>query len=81
MELEARVRVSKKRTLYVPNKIARAVGLREGSLVKLRVYGNKIVLEPIPDPFDLALKAPKYAKTSFKEFEEQSKAMQDELFK
>lgn len=78
---EVRVRISKKYTLYIPKAIAKAVGIREGSVVKLRVEDSKIVLEPIPNPFDIALKGPKYAKTTFEEFEKESEEMQDEILK
>jgi len=81
MGMEVKVRVSRKNTLYIPKALANAVGLREGSLVKLRVEGLKLVIEPIPDPFDLALEAPKFAKTTFEEFERESEEMQSELFK
>jgi len=77
---EAKVRVSKKNTLYIPRAIASAVGIKEGSLVRLRVEGSRIVVEPIPDPFELALKAPKFAKTTFEEFEKESEELQGELF-
>ncbi len=81
MSLEVKVRVSKKNTLYIPKVLANAIGLREGSLVKLRVEGSKLVIEPIPNPFDLALEAPKFAKTTFKEFEKESEEMQNKLFR
>jgi len=80
MVSEIKVRVTKKYTLYIPKAIAEAVGIREGSIVKLRVEGSKIVLEPVPDPFDLALKGPKFAKITFEEFERESEEMQNELF-
>ncbi|OYT38461.1 MAG: AbrB family transcriptional regulator [Desulfurococcales archaeon ex4484_58] len=80
MVSEVRVRVSKKYTLYIPKAIARAVGLREGSIVKLRVEDSKIIIEPIPDPFDIALNGPKFAKTTFEEFEKLSEEMQSEIF-
>ncbi len=81
MALEAKVRVSRGGTIYIPRKIARAIGIKEGSIIKLRVEENKVIIEPIPDPFELALNAPKYLKTSFREFEEESERMQRELFK
>ena len=79
MVLEARVRLSKKNTLYIPQSIARAVGIREGSLLRLRVEGSKIVIEPIPDPFTLALTGSKFAKTTFEELEKESEEIQREL--
>jgi hypothetical protein len=38
-------------------------------------------MEPIPDPFDLAIKGSKFGKISFEEFERESEELQDELFK
>jgi len=78
--LVVKARVGKKNMLYIPKAIAEAVGLKEGSVVKLRVEGNKIVIEVVPDPFDLALRYPKFAKVSFEEFERESEEMQRELF-
>ncbi len=80
MKSEIKVRISKKFTLYIPKAIAEAVGLKEGDYVKIRVENSKIVLEPVPDPFDIALRGPKFAKTTFEEFEKESEEMQDELF-
>ncbi len=80
MGLVARTRVGKKNMLYIPKGIAEAVGIKEGTTVKLRVKGNKIVLEVIPDPFELALRRPKFARVGFEEFERESEEMQDELF-
>ncbi len=80
MVSEIKVRLSKKNTLYIPKEIARAVGIKEGSILKLRVEGSKIIIEPIPDPFDLALKGRKFARTTFEEFEKESEEIQNELF-
>jgi len=80
MVLEVRVRLSKKNTLYIPRSIADAVGIREGSLLRLRVEGSRIVIEPIPDPFTLALTGSKFAKTTFEDFERESEEIQCELF-
>ena len=79
MVLEARVRLSRKNTLYIPQSIARAVGIREGSLLRLRVEGSRIIIEPIPDPFTLALTGSKFARTTFEEFEKESEEIQREL--
>lgn len=77
---EAKVRVSKKNTLYIPKAIAEAVGLRGGGMVRLRAEGSKVIMEVLPDPFDLALNGPKFARTTFEEFERESEELQDELF-
>lgn len=77
---EVRLRVSRKYTIYIPKAVAKAVGLREKGYVKVQVVGSKIVLEPIPDPFDVALRGPKFADVTFEEFEKESEEMQRELF-
>ncbi|BES82413.1 AbrB/MazE/SpoVT family DNA-binding domain-containing protein [Pyrodictium abyssi] len=79
MGLVARTRVGRKNMLYIPKSIAEAVGIKEGTVVKLRVKDNKVVIEVVPDPFELALRYPKFAKTSFEEFEKESEEMQGEL--
>jgi len=78
--LKIKTRVGRKNTIYIPKAVAEAVGLREGSVVELSVKGNKIIIRVVPDPFDLALKGPKFAKISFEEFERESEEMQRELF-
>ncbi|MEM1570486.1 MAG: AbrB/MazE/SpoVT family DNA-binding domain-containing protein [Candidatus Bathyarchaeia archaeon] len=77
---EVEVRVSKKNTLYIPKSIAEALSIREGARLKMRVEGNKLVAEVIPDPFWLALKGSKFSSTTFEEFEEESEKMQEEIF-
>lgn len=80
MQSEVKVRVSKKLTLYIPKALAEAVGIRGGSYVKLRVEGSRIIIEPIPDPLEYALKGPKFAEITFEEAEKISEEMQSELF-
>lgn len=80
MKSEIKVRISKKFTLYLPKAIVKAVGIKGGDFVKIRVEDSKIILEPVPDPFDLALKGPKFARTTFEEFERESEEIQNELF-
>ncbi|MDK2463588.1 MAG: AbrB/MazE/SpoVT family DNA-binding domain-containing protein [Candidatus Korarchaeota archaeon] len=77
---EVKVRITKKFTLYIPKSIAGAAGLREGDYVRMRVEGSKVILERVPDPFELALKGPKFARITFEEFERESEEMQDALF-
>ena len=81
MGLVVKTRVGKKNVLYIPKGIAEAVGLKEGTVVRLMVRGNRIIIDVIPDPFELALKYPKFAKVSFKEFEKESEEIQHELLK
>lgn len=69
MTPEAKVRVTRKNTLYIPKAIAEVVGIQGGCTVKLRVKGSNVILEVLQDPFDLALKGSKFAKTTFSDFE------------
>ena len=80
MKSEIKARISKKFTLYLPKAVVEAVGIREGDFVRIKVEGSRIIIEPIPDPFDVALKGPKFAETTFEEFEKESEEMQSELF-
>ena len=80
MKSEIKVRISKKFTLYIPKAIVKAIGIKEGDYVKVKVEGSKIILEPVPDPFDVALEGPKFTKITLEEFEKESEKIQDELF-
>jgi len=80
LSLRVKSRVTKKYTIYIPKAIAEAVGLREKSEVIISVENGRIVIEPIPDPFELALKSRKYARISFEELEKISEKIQDEIF-
>ncbi len=75
----ALVCVSKGYVLRIPRGIAEAAGIREASLVKLRVEGTRIIIEPAPGPFDVALTGPKFARTTFEELEEEAEEMLEEM--
>jgi len=62
-----------------PKSIAEALGIREGSLLKMEVKDGKLVIEVIKDPFWLALRGPKFGSTTFEEFEKESEKMQEEI--
>jgi len=79
MSSEVKVRVSKKNTIYIPKAIADAAGIKEGSYVRLKAEKFRIIIQPVINPFELALKGPKYAKTSFEEFEKGSEELQHEI--
>ena len=73
-------KVGKKGAIYLPKHIMRALGVEEGDRVLMKVEGDKLVLEFVPDPFSLALKVKKWAKTTVEEFEAESEAEQGELY-
>ncbi|MEN2975316.1 MAG: AbrB/MazE/SpoVT family DNA-binding domain-containing protein [Candidatus Caldarchaeales archaeon] len=78
--MSVKTRVSKKNTLYIPKSIADALGIVEGSILKMNIEEGKLVIEVIKDPFWLALKGPKFSSTTFEEFEEESEELQEEIF-
>ena len=73
-------KVGKKGIIYLPRHIMRALGVKEGDRVLMRLEGDKLVLEFVPDPFSLALRVEKWAKTTVEEFEAESEAEQGELY-
>ena len=81
MVSEVKVKLSKKNTLYIPKFMTESLRIKGGDTVKLRLEGSKIIIERVQDPFDLAIKGPKFAETTFEEFERESEELQDEVFK
>ena len=50
---EVMVRVGKKFTIVIPARIRRAIDLKEGDILRVKLKGNKIILEkPSEDPFE-----------------------------
>jgi antitoxin component of MazEF toxin-antitoxin module len=72
-------KVAKKFALYPPKEMMKRLGLREGQRVGYEVVAGQLVVKPIEDPFELAIKSKKWAKTSVKEFEAESEREQNEL--
>jgi len=79
--LRVKTRIGKRNTLYIPKGIAEALGIRENSVVELKVENGRLIVEVVPDPFELALRGRKFAAVKFEEFERESEEMQDELFR
>jgi len=72
--------VGKKGAIYLPKQIMKALGVKEGDRVLMRVEGDKLVLEFVPDPLSLALRVKKWAKTTVEKFETESEVEQGELY-
>ncbi len=72
-----RVRLSSKGAVYLPREVVRRLGIREGSGLLLWVEDGKIVLIPVHDPLELALRGPKYARITVEEFERWSEEWQE----
>jgi antitoxin component of MazEF toxin-antitoxin module len=77
--LRAKAKVAKKFALYPPKRIVEQLNLKEGQTVTYEVAGQHLVVRPVEDPFELAIKSKKWAKTSLGQFEAESLRDQDEL--
>ncbi len=81
MNLIIEGKVGKRGTLYLPRSVVKALNLKEGMKIRYTIEGDKLIMKPIFNPFDLALSGPKFAETTVEEFERESEEMQSELFK
>ncbi len=80
-----RGRVGKRGQIYLPKHIREQLNLREGDVVKFELNNGKLIVIPIPDPIELALKGKKWTIVSPEEIEriseeEQRKHMNKENF-
>ena len=73
-------KVGKKGAIYLPKRVIKSLNISEGDTVFMRIEGNKLVLEFVPDPLSLALRVKRWAKTSVEEFEKESEEEQNELY-
>ncbi|RFA93822.1 AbrB/MazE/SpoVT family DNA-binding domain-containing protein [Pyrobaculum aerophilum] len=64
-----RVRVGKRRTLVIPKLVAERLDIDEGSVLELVVYGDYLVLKPLPTAIDVALRGKKYVKIFLEDIE------------
>ena len=72
MSLTVEIRVGRRRAIVIPKAVAEALGIDEGSKLKLTVENGKIILEPIPDAIQLSLRGDKLGKVSLKDLEAES---------
>lgn len=61
MSLTIETFIGKKYAIYLPKAIVKALNLKEGERVLLRVAGTTLVLEALQDPIQLALSGKKFA--------------------
>ena len=59
--LTIEARVGKKYAIYLPKKIVKALGIKEGAKVLLRASKGKLIMEFILDPLKLAISGDKFA--------------------
>jgi AbrB family looped-hinge helix DNA binding protein len=72
--------VGKKGELFPPKEIRDMIGLKSGSEVIYRVEKSRLIIEPVPDILT-AIKMPKFAKTTVKEFEKERKEIAGEVIR
>jgi len=68
--LTSKAKIGKKRVLVIPKKIAEALNISEGSVVKMTVDNDRLIIEPIRDAIWLSLYGEKIAKITLRELEE-----------
>jgi len=69
MDLTIEARIGKKHVICLPKAVVKALGLKEGEKVLLKVSGNSLILEPIQDPIQLALSSNKFASITLNQIE------------
>lgn len=67
--LAVKTSIGKKYTIYLPKAVVKALNLREGEKIILRVVGNSLVIEALHDPIQLALSTKKFASVTPEEVE------------
>ena len=72
MTLTAETIVGKKYAIYLPKAVVKALNLKEGGKILLRVSGTSLVLESVQDPLQLALSSKKFASVDPEEIEKTS---------
>jgi len=70
------VKVHRGRRVTIPKAVADLLGIEEGSRLRLRVEGDRVVLEPVRDALWFAIHGPKVAYVGFEELEEESESEQ-----
>jgi len=76
MGSEARIKVRKRNAVYIPKRIAKETGISEGTDLIITASRNRITMEVVDDPIELAVKGRKYATATFEELEAISKEEQ-----
>ncbi len=69
MGLTTESQIGKKHAIYLPKIIVEEIDLREGMKILITVDGNKLIIEPLPDPITLAKKGKKFATMTIDEME------------
>lgn len=82
MGLKTEGQIGKKHTIYLPKVVVDEASLEVGMKIIITVEGNKIIIEPVPNPITLAIHGKKFASMTLEQIEaisleEQSKHTED----
>ncbi len=69
MSLTTEGQIGKKHTIYLPKAVVEEASLEVGMKVLITVEGNRIIIEPVPDPVALAIHGEKFASMTLEEIE------------
>jgi AbrB family looped-hinge helix DNA binding protein len=69
MTLSIEAKIGKRFAIYIPKAIVEKLGVMEGDKIMLKLEKNKIIIETIKDPIEIALKDKKFARLTQEEVE------------
>lgn len=69
MSLTTEGQIGKKHTIYLPKAVVDEASLEVGMRILITVDGNRIIIEPVPDPIALAIHGEKIASMTLEELE------------
>ncbi|RLF07988.1 MAG: AbrB/MazE/SpoVT family DNA-binding domain-containing protein [Thermoprotei archaeon] len=77
-----KAKVGKKYAIYLPQRVVKALDLKEGERILMRISGNTLIIEKLEDPIQLALTGKKFASLTPEQvkaisLEEQEKYIKD----
>jgi bifunctional DNA-binding transcriptional regulator/antitoxin component of YhaV-PrlF toxin-antitoxin module len=73
-------KVARKFALYPPKTLINQLGLKEGQRVRYEIQDGRLVVEPLPDPIEVALRSKKWMKARARDIELASEREQVELY-
>jgi AbrB family looped-hinge helix DNA binding protein len=77
LSLTIKTKIGKKCVVVIPKAIAEKLKLTEGSIIKISIAENKIIIKPWHDAVWLSLHGEKIAQATLKELEEENLKQQE----
>jgi len=76
-----KAKVGKKYAIYLPQRVVKALDLKEGERILMRISGNTLIIEKLEDPIQLALTGKKFASLTPEQVEAISLEEQEKYIK